>query len=189
MDACDSGSWQYGTSIALGSDDNPHIAYCSADGQDLMYASWNGSIWQHELVYTFTPAYFSGDPDLALDALDRPHIAFYSGSIAGNDLMYAWNDETGIGEGDEEVCYSLLCGPLHPNPTTGITSLQFSLAAVSYVEISLFEISGRLVERPVSGQYAAGTHAAFFLVSSPGIYLVRISSDNHSEVRRFVVIE
>jgi len=189
VDACDSGSWQYGTSIALDSDDLPHIAYCSADGLDLMYASWNGSDWQHEVVYTFTPAYYSGDPDLALDASDRPHIAFFSGFTAGFDLMYAWNDGTGISEGFEEADCNLLCGYPHPNPTLGMTTLQFILTTDSHVIVTIYDVSGHTVQIPESGQFPAGTHDISFSVTTPGIYMMRIVSEDQSLVRRFIVLD
>ncbi|MCK4807264.1 MAG: T9SS type A sorting domain-containing protein, partial [Candidatus Aegiribacteria sp.] len=171
----------------LDSSDHPHIAYCSADGLYLMYTSWNGSDWHHELVDTL-PGYFSGDPDLVLDDLDRPHIAFHCG-YPDFALKYSWNDCTGIGEDDEQICTRLTCGLLHPNPTTGTTSMQFSLATDSHVEITMYDISGRVVERSVSGQYTAGTHTASFSVSSPGIYLVRISSENQMNTKCFIVID
>jgi len=189
VDACDSGSFGWGTSIALDSADQPHIAYCLVDENYLLYASWDGSDWQHELVDTL-PGYIlrRGDPDLVLDTLDRPHIAYWAG-YPDHDLRYAWNNGTGISEGYVEVCCNLECSPMYPNPTRGVTSLQFSLMTDSYVDITLYEVSGRIVERSVSGQYTAGTHAASFSVSSPGMYLARISSGNQIEIRRFVVID
>lgn len=189
LDACDSGSFGWGTSIALDSADQPHIAYCSVEGNYLMYASWTGSEWQYELVDTLPGYVFrGGDPDLVLDALDRPHIAYWCG-YPDNDLKYAWNDGTGIGEGYEETCYSFVCGLPCPNPTTGMVSLQFSLAMNSHVDVTIFNVSGRLLERSVSGQYTAGTHTTSFSVSSPGIYMARISSGKQIEIRRFVVID
>lgn len=189
VDACDSGSFGWGTSIALDSADQPHIAYCSVEGNYLMYASWNGSDWQYELVDTLPSGIIGrGDPDLVLDALDRPHIAYFCG-YPDHDLRYAWNDGTGIGEGGEEVYFNLLCGPPHPNPTMGMTSMQFTLTANSHIDITIYDVSGRVVESPVSGQYTAGTHTASFSISSPGIYMARISSENQIEIRRFVVID
>ncbi len=189
VDACDSGSFGWGTSIGLDSADQPHIAYCSVDGNDLMYASRSGAGWQHELV-DILPSYIlsRGDPDLVLDAYDRPHIAYFCG-YPDHDLRYAWNDGTGIGEGHEEVCYSFTCGPLYPNPTRGLTSLQFSLAGDSHVDVTLYDVSGRMAASPVSGQYTAGAHTESFSVFSPGIYFARISSGNQIETRRFVVID
>lgn len=75
-----SGPFMYGfnTSIAIGRDGNPHIAYCLARGWtgpgELRYAFRSGNGW------TFS-AVTSGEnrgrfPSLALDHWDRPHIAW-----------------------------------------------------------------------------------------------------------------
>ena len=189
VDACDSGSFGWGTSIALDSEDQPHIAYCLVDEDYLMYASRSGTDWQYELVDTLPDYYFyRGDPDLVLDTLDRPHIAYWAG-YPDHDLRYAWNDGTGISQGYEEADYNLLCGYLHPNPTMGMTSLQFILATDSYIIVTIYNVSGHAVKIPVSGQFAAGTHDMSFSVASPGMYFARISSGNQIEIRRFVVID
>ncbi|MCK5116831.1 MAG: T9SS type A sorting domain-containing protein [Candidatus Aegiribacteria sp.] len=189
LDACDSGSFGWGTSIALDSADQPHIAYCLVDEDYLMYASWNGSDWQYELIDTL-PSYIlrRGDPDLVLDTLDRPHISYWAG-YPDHDLRYAWNDGTGISQGYEEANYNLLCGSLHPNPTLGMTSLQFFLAADSHIIVTVYDVSGHAVQIPESGQFPAGTHDMSFSVASPGMYFARISSGNQIEIRRFVVID
>ncbi len=189
VDACDSGSFGYGTSIALDSADQPHIAYCLVDEDYLMYASWNDSDWQYELVDTL-PDYFyrRGDPDLVLDTFDRPHIVYWAG-YPDHDLRYAWNDGTGISEGFEEADCNLLCGYPHPNPTLGITTLQFFLAGDSHISVTIYDVSGHTVQIPESGQFSAGTHDTSFSVASPGMYFARISSGNQIEIRRFVVLD
>ncbi len=189
VDACDSGSFGWGTAIALDSEDQPHIAYCLIDENYLMYASWNGSDWQYELVDTL-PGYVlrRGDPDLVLDTLDRPHIAYWAG-YPDHDLRYAWNDGTGIGEGHPEVVGNFICGFLHPNPTLGMTSLQFFLAADSHISVTIYDVSGHTVQIPESGQFPAGAHEKSFSVTTPGIYMMRIVSEDRSIVRRFVVID
>jgi hypothetical protein len=189
VDACDSGSFAWGTSIALDSEDQPRIAYCLIDENYLMYASWNGSDWQYELVDTLPDYYFyRGDPDLVLDTLDRPHVAYWAG-YPDHDLRYAWNNGTGISEGFEEADYNLLCGYLHPNPTTGMTTMQFSLATDLHIDVAIYDVSGHAVSIPESGQFTAGTHDMSFSVASPGMYFARISSGNQIEIRRFVVID
>ncbi len=73
-------------SIALDSNNNPHIAYSAYEGgyyrnpSYVMYASWNGSEW---IIENVTQG--GGIIDLALDSNNNPHIVF------NNDgrLMYA----------------------------------------------------------------------------------------------------
>jgi len=85
------------TSIAVDSNDNPHIAYCdTTNGEyDLMYANKIGSFWNIEPVETAgkTGLYAS----LALDTSNNPHISYQDGP--NGDLKYAvkvggvWNTE------------------------------------------------------------------------------------------------
>ena len=64
-------------SIAIDSNDCPHIAYCS-DNEILKYAMWNGSEWEFQIVDSTGSV--GGAASLALDSQDNPHIAYYDGS-------------------------------------------------------------------------------------------------------------
>jgi PKD repeat protein len=92
------------TSLALDSNDYPHISYHelflnnSTDG-NLKYARWNGSEWHIEDVTTVT--IYGWETALALDANEYPHIIFGELVYTGNvDLKYArwtgsnWSIET-----------------------------------------------------------------------------------------------
>ena len=98
------GSLRARTSLALDSNNNPHISYCewfNWSGPErncyIKYARWNGSAWNIETVD------FAGDVggrnSIALDSNDNPHVS-YSESIDDDTLKYArrtkdsWNIET-----------------------------------------------------------------------------------------------
>jgi hypothetical protein len=71
-------------SLALDSNDNPHISYYGND--NLKYAIWNGSGWVSQTVDA--PGTVGQFNSLALDSNDDPHISYYS----NNNLKYAtWN--------------------------------------------------------------------------------------------------
>ncbi|MGD8566211.1 MAG: hypothetical protein PVF96_07690 [Candidatus Bathyarchaeota archaeon] len=84
------------TSLALDSNDRPHISYYDEGYDDLKYTRWTGSTWAIETVDA------SGDvgyyTSLALDSNDRPHISYLD--VINDDLKYsrwtgsAWNIET-----------------------------------------------------------------------------------------------
>jgi hypothetical protein len=69
------------TSLALDSNNHPHISYSDGTDSFVKYARWNGLSWQIEIVGRFSP---SGSP-LALDSNDRPHMSYHH----NNDLKYA----------------------------------------------------------------------------------------------------
>ncbi len=83
------GEW---SSIALDSQDRPHIAYLSwSPKTDLKYAWWNGTSW--EIVWVDTVGAKGLFPSIALDSQDRPHIAYYDSIDGTNDtLRHAWRN-------------------------------------------------------------------------------------------------
>ncbi|RLD35601.1 MAG: hypothetical protein DRI73_02265, partial [Bacteroidetes bacterium] len=81
-------------SLALDSNNNPHIAYYDNIFQDLRYASYSNGIWTIEIVDSIGNA--GRDCSLALDAQDRPHIS-YQQDYLGNywSLKYATKTDSG----------------------------------------------------------------------------------------------
>lgn len=75
------------SSIAIDSDNNPHISFYDATKKSLKYISWNGSSWNCVSVESSTdlPGTYNS---LALDSSGKPRIAYYT-SIPQN-LKYAW---------------------------------------------------------------------------------------------------
>jgi hypothetical protein len=80
VDAESVGAWN---SLALDSNDNPHISYRDSLNGDLKYAHWDGSVW---VLQTADALGNAGEcTSLALDSNDNPHISYY----ANSNLRYA----------------------------------------------------------------------------------------------------
>ena len=76
------------TSLAIGSDDRPRVAYYDEAGSDLKFARWDGAQWRTEFVDT--QADVGRHASLALDPLtDAPRIAYYNES--GSVWSAAWS--------------------------------------------------------------------------------------------------
>ncbi len=83
VDTVDSGQdFGQALSLALDSHGRPHVSYSSSGA--LKYAWHDGATWHVETV-NHTGSF----PSLMLDASDRPHISFATGT-----LKYAWHDGT-----------------------------------------------------------------------------------------------
>ena len=78
-------------SVAVGSSDLPQITYGS---QDLKRAWYDGSDWHTEVVDDVSNPNFCLFTSLALDGMDRPHIAYivYNATLDLSSLKYTWYD-------------------------------------------------------------------------------------------------
>ena len=66
------------TSLAIGSDNRPRVAYYDEAETALKFAMWNGAVWRNVFVeYTGEVGKYAS---LALDGSDNPHIAYYNES-------------------------------------------------------------------------------------------------------------
>jgi PKD repeat protein len=90
FESIDSVASFHGTSLALDTENYPHVAYSvySSGQYDLRYAYQDASGWYTETVLT-NPGWNS-DKSLALDGDNFPHISYYD-SYNGN-LLYAYKD-------------------------------------------------------------------------------------------------
>ncbi|NLP04833.1 T9SS type A sorting domain-containing protein, partial [Candidatus Fermentibacteria bacterium] len=78
-----------------------------------------------------------------------------------------------------------------PNPVSGYTAFQLYTASAARVDISLFDISGRVVAVLSSGELSPGIHSFSWEVpagTGNGIYFIRASSDAGSSISRMTIL-
>ena len=108
-----------------------------------------------------------------------------SGTPILNDITITW-DPMGIESGENPEVISLL--PFAPNPAAAPV-VRFGLPEPAPVEISIFDLSGRLVSEVHGDEYSGGYHDVLLGDLSPGIYFCRMDSGEFTAMQRFVVIE
>ncbi len=83
----------YSPSLALDSEDFPHISYnfdsASDDVGSLRYASWIGSSWHIEVVDSQGHGGVGQLSSLVLDSHDNPHVSYTKDNNGSFDLKYA----------------------------------------------------------------------------------------------------
>ncbi len=75
-------------SIAIDSNNRPHISYFDDTNDDLKYAYWDGSSWQIEAVDSNGSIGLYSS--IAIDSNNRPHISYFDDT--NDDLKYAYWD-------------------------------------------------------------------------------------------------
>ena len=79
--------------------------------------------------------------------------------------------------------------PAYPNPFNPSTQISYFVPGESMIDISVYDISGRLVEILVSELKNYGKHSIMWNASSQasGVYFVRIKTDNFSDVQKIIL--
>ncbi|MDP6685261.1 MAG: T9SS type A sorting domain-containing protein [Candidatus Marinimicrobia bacterium] len=80
--------------------------------------------------------------------------------------------------------------PAHPNPFNPLTVIQFSIAELSHVNLSIYDIKGRLVETLVNEKFLEGNHQIQWNASGfpSGIYFIQFSSGELIETQKIVLM-
>ena len=78
----------------------------------------------------------------------------------------------------------------YPNPFNPTTTLTYRLDRTGHVELTVYDLLGRLVDRPFSGEAEAGLHRVLWDGSRhpSGVYLYQLTAGEFSERRKMVLV-
>jgi len=122
------------------------------------------------------------------------HVYTYAGTfpfVWDSWAIQVYGEAVGIKDEDLPLVTGLNSN--YPNPFNSNTVLHFSLAEESDVEITIYDIAGRIVKKLVTGNLESGRHqvkwngknAAGADVAS-GIYFCRMRAENSGESKTFI---
>jgi len=79
----------------------------------------------------------------------------------------------------------------YPNPASSALTISYELAVDGAVSLSVYDLSGRLVETLVSGEQTAGRHSISWdsstLATATGVYLIRLEVAGEAITKRAVI--
>jgi hypothetical protein len=111
---------------------------------------------------------------------------------AGATRQYIYRDSMRNGLlAVSEIKFSLNNVSLYPNPAGENTTLNYSLANASFVNISVYSVDGRCVSKIFNGEQSTGQHNINVNVSSiqTGIYLLEIEANGEKTLKKLVVVK
>ena len=77
----------------------------------------------------------------------------------------------------------------YPNPTRGTTTIRFTLPRTAKVNLSLYDLSGRLVKVLINDSKELGMHAVNLNTGTlaKGLYYYKLQAGEFSTVRKMVI--
>lgn len=88
----------------------------------------------------------------------------------------------------DETVGSISSSSVYPNPTTGNTELAFTLSNAQNVEVTVFDVSGKVMSTVALGNKLAGTHTLDINSKdfNAGVYMVNIISNDGVVTKKLI---
>jgi hypothetical protein len=118
-------------------------------------------------------------------------VCIYNRALSDSDILELYDQATPTAVSGAALPFKL--GYSSPNPSSGVSSVEFVLDSEQVVQLDVFDVAGRRVRSLESGLRTAGAHRVTWDGrrdngnSSPsGVYFFRLKSGNHVLTSRVV---
>ena len=116
------------------------------------------------------------------------------GSQNFQNYIFVDNTILGIGDNNIPTRYSLYQN--YPNPFNPVTKINFSLAKMSFVNITVFDISGNKIKGLINSNYRPGKGSIQWNATneqgepvSAGVYFYRIQAGNFVDTKKMILLK
>lgn len=118
---------------------------------------------------------------------NKLYASTYGNSVFVRDLA----EIVSVNNISEEIPTEYLLSQNYPNPFNPITTIKFSIPKATFVEIAVYDITGREIETLVNESLQAGTYQTTWNAASypSGVYFYKIVSDNYTETKKMLLIK
>jgi hypothetical protein len=139
------------------------------------------AIWHFDSTYTDSVSGYNGTPTSGLvgfDTLTFPHPTMNCNLV-------------GIQQTGNEIPSSYFLSQNYPNPFNPMTTIEFSLPKGEFVEITIFDVTGREVATIVQDPFQAGTYKVTFDATSlsSGVYFYKLTAGNFTDTKKMLLVK
>jgi hypothetical protein len=170
---------------------NSHIAYSTDAGstwfnQQLSDSSFAATITNNDVRF--------GDY-IGIDAYNGKVIAVWTDQRKGvpNQEIYSatLTGLIGIQQISGEIPKSFNLHQNYPNPFNPVSKIRFDLPEASFVKITVYDVTGRIVSNPVNRYLNAGSFETEFDASklTSGTYFYKIEAGDFTDTKQMVLVK
>jgi hypothetical protein len=116
-------------------------------------------------------------------------VSYYNADAKSREVINVNETPLLYGTGVKEEVKSNYISKVFPNPTSGLTQIDFKLSSTDNVTIELYNLMGQKVETIHSGAFAGGDHTVYFNAESinNGVYFVKVSSTDYTSTHKIMI--
>jgi len=164
------------------------------DLQDMGIKSFSGHLTNDISYNLYAGRDNTGNPAKGyMGSLDDIRIYSYALGEGAILQLYEGNDNVRVSN-EEEIIVSPKVFKLdqnYPNPFNPSTRINFSLEKPGFVELKVYDITGRLISTIVNDSKTSGNHSVFFNGANlaSGIYIYELKANGRRAIKRFTFIK
>ncbi|MCX6187765.1 MAG: T9SS type A sorting domain-containing protein, partial [Bacteroidetes bacterium] len=141
-------------------------------------------------IYTKYQSTFPGD------ANNKPNdmniigiISYYNADVKAREVLNVNETPLMFGTGIKEESKSAYISKVFPNPTSGLTQIDFKLSSSDNVTIELYNVMGQKVQTINNGAFAGGDHSVYFNAENTnnGVYFIKVSSTDYTSTHKILI--
>jgi hypothetical protein len=116
-------------------------------------------------------------------------LSYYNADATKRQVINVNETPALWGTSTKEEIKSAYFSNVFPNPTSGLTQIDFKLSSTDNLTIELFDIMGKSVKTIKNGSFASGEHSIFFDTENiqNGIYFIKLSSTNYTATHKLTI--
>lgn len=206
------GPWVYSLAVK-GSE-----LFAGTFGQGVFRSTDNGTSWTQTSLVKDITSLFAADTNLfagtwsqgvyryvnssqSWQSIGLPNV-YVTGFAADNGILYAstlnntvWkrpiSELTGINETEGEIPIVFSISQNYPNPFNPVTTINYSIAEPSHVEIKIYDMLGREVKTLISESQSRGKYNIQFDATSlpSGIYIYSIQAGQFRDSKKVILLK
>ena len=174
----------------------------TASGSALLWIVWNAdSSGNGAELRAYDALPVSGLLHLDFSAPVGQGSKFNPPGVAGNHLYVGTRDGHVIGFGLTpavsvgDIAGGMRLGSAHPNPASGVTTLELQVIRSGPVNLAIYDLAGRRVRRLIAGEIPAGSRSVVWdghdeagANVPAGLYLARMEAAGARQTRRVILV-
>jgi hypothetical protein len=181
-------------SVAVDDEGRIHVVWIR--DWDVFYRGFDGAVWGEEGQLR-AAKHMADHSSIAVGDDGRVHVVWCDDRDGDKEIYYKLGDSeqfAGVAAPPQSVP-RLAITRLVPNPLAGEARVTFVLPSQARVEVSIFDVRGRLVWQEVLGVLDPGIHSTAWRTAdrsahpvSPGVYFVRLQAGEQAATVKAVVL-